>query len=132
VATAVLADIAPAGPLAQGVQAYVGAIDGTIGGKAVTGAVRGVNNTTGTSFTGTLTVFNVNGTLKATVTGTGAPAANGSIAYSGTGKYVGGTGTYKGAKGTFTFTGSTAPAPPAGKAQTDYTGTFKTTGKAKY
>lgn len=131
-ATASIANISPPGPIAQGTQSYAGTVDGTIAGKAVTGALRGVNHVTGTSFTGTLTEFSAAGTLKATIAGAGSAGPNGSVVYSGTGKYVGGTGTYKGAKGSFTFTGNTAPAPPAGVAQTDYVAAFKLTGSAKY
>jgi hypothetical protein len=126
-ATVSIANINPPGPtVTSGSQSYAGTVDGTISGKAVSGAVRGVNTYSGATFTGTLTVFSKTGTLSAKITGSGKAATlpNTGVDFSGTGTYTGGTNAYKGAKGKFTFSGNE----PAGA----NVATFTTTGKAKY
>lgn len=109
--TVKLLGIAPSGPPPpNGAQLYAGVADGTVAGKTVHGAVRGINKDTTingvVTFTGTGTLYGSAGTFVFTLNGkTGTPTAN-TLPISGTGKFTGGTGAYKGAKGTFTFQGS--------------------------
>jgi len=69
------------------------------------------NSTTGTSFpisgTNTATTYFANGVSKQTEKYVlSAPSASGVIAYTGSGKCVGGTGVHKKEKCTYTFTGT--------------------------
>lgn len=136
-ATAVIANINPPGGVnVGGSQTFAGTIDGKIGGKAETGALRGTNTYTaagtGATFTGTLTVFGTLGSYSATLTGSGTAAPSGALTYNGTGTITKGTGLYKGAKGSFTFNGG-APAGTDKDGDTDaIVATFTAAGTIKY
>ena len=82
----------------------VGSVHGKPGPGAVVG--RTVFGSTPGSFTGTGTTFFKNGSVKASLKGTGTLNPDGSESFSGTGKVLGGTGAYKHSKGTFKFSGS--------------------------
>lgn len=129
--TAGIYNFSPPGGIKEGRQVYAGVIDGTIGGKTVHGAIRGVNNVTGTSFTGTATIFYVSGTLSLTITGSGAPAPANTLTFTGSGKTTGGTGAYKGATGKFTFTGKSGGGDPDNDGDANIA-VFTVTGSARY
>lgn len=126
-----IANINPPGAIVQGTQTYAGTADATIGGQSVVGAVRGSNTYAGANFTGTITTFGPQGTTSSTVTGTGAAAADGGLAFTGTATVTGGTGIYKGAKGKLTFTG-TSPAKDADGDSDSVIASFTATGSLKY
>jgi hypothetical protein len=132
-ASTTLVNVNPPGPIAgSGTQTAAGLVDGTIGGVAVHGALRGTQTYSGANFTGTATVFVPAGSVTFTETGSGTGGANGAIVFSGTGTITKGTGAYKGAKGTLTFNG-TIPGTKDADGDSDVAvATFNAKGTLKY
>jgi hypothetical protein len=106
-------------PPISGSGEYAGTFKGALGSGAIVGGL----SYAAPEFHGTFRVYLNKGTLKGTMEGTGAPAADGSIDVSGTGEITKGTGKYKGAHGEFTMSGNRA---------TNGVSTLAITGRVKY
>jgi hypothetical protein len=113
-------------PPATGANVYAGTVDGSFCGKAMHGAVRGVNHyPTPGKFNGPVQSFGPTGSIKATATGTGTVDSKGNLSFSGKGTITGGTGPFKNATGSFTFTGTQQGGDPDNPAHQHVVGNVK-------
>jgi len=83
-------------PVTPAGYSFAGSVDDS---RLGTGATTSEGTFTGLTTTGTLKVYLDTGTIHGTFDFTVTPNADGTVAFAGTTKYVGGTGRYKGAKG---------------------------------